>query len=174
MIRFRTALLQDAPTLARLVNSAYRGDYAKKGWTTEADLLDGQRTDEEALLEIIQTSGHQIELALDEADQILGCIHIRRESPSTLYFGMLTVEPSAQTQGIGKQLLNHIEQLARNEGLKFIRMTVLPQRKELIAYYERRGFKATGQSEPFPVNDPRYGLPKVTGLVLMEYIKKLS
>jgi ribosomal protein S18 acetylase RimI-like enzyme len=173
MIRFRTATLRDANQLAKLVNSAYRGDYAKTGWTTEADLLDGQRTDAKALEEIIQTPLNQIDLAVDINDQILGCIHIRRELPDTLYFGMLTVEPAAQGQGLGKQLLQLTESLARAENLSFIRMTVIPQRNELISYYERRGFKATGKFEAFPVDDPRYGLPKVSGLVLMEYIKNL-
>ncbi len=172
MIQFRTATLKDTLELSKLVNSAYRGDYAKKGWTTEADLLDGQRTDDEALNEIISTPLNQIELAMNEKDQMIGSIHIRRELPDTLYFGMLTVEPAVQTQGIGKQLLQHIEALARREHLNFIRMTVLPQRKELINFYERRGFKATGKSEDFPV-DSRYGIAKVEGLILMEYIKTL-
>ena len=172
MIQFRTATLNDTHALAKLVNSAYRGDYAKKGWTTEADLLDGQRTDAEALDEIIRTPHNQIELAIDEKQEIIGSVHIRRELPDTLYFGMLTVEPAAQAQGIGKQLLQHIEGIASREHLKQIRMTVLPQREELISFYERRGFNATGRSEEFPV-DPRYGIAKVHGLILMEYIKTL-
>jgi ribosomal protein S18 acetylase RimI-like enzyme len=172
-IRFRTAQANDATSIAALVNSAYRGDHAKKGWTTESDLLDGQRTDVEAILELIQTPQNSIELALNDWRHVIGCVHLRIETPSTLYFGMLTVEPTAQTAGIGKKLLEHLEHQAQELALKEIRMTVLPQRKELIAFYERRGFTATGQSEPFPTHDPRYGIPKVQGLILMEYKKFL-
>jgi ribosomal protein S18 acetylase RimI-like enzyme len=173
MLVFRTATLHDIPALNQLVNSAYRGDYSRQGWTTEADLLDGQRTDELALRELIETPGQQLELALNSEQKLLGCVHLRRELPETIYFGMLTVGPSLQGQGLGKKLLEHIELIARHEGMRFIRMTVLPQRKELIAFYERRGFRPTGKIEAFPVNDPRYGLPKVSGLELKEFLKKL-
>jgi ribosomal protein S18 acetylase RimI-like enzyme len=174
MMNLRTATIQDVLSLEKLVNSAYRGDYARQGWTTESDLLDGQRTDAAALVEIITAPLNQIELALDEAGRLVGCVHLKQESDSTLYFGMLTVEPKTQAKGVGKQLLSHLEGLARQRSLKHIRMTVLPQRKELIAFYERRGFQATGASEPFPVSDPRYGIPKVEGLILMEYSKFLE
>lgn len=174
MILFQTATAHDLSTLVKLVNSAYRGDSSRQGWTTEADLLDGQRTDEAALLEIIQTPDNQIEMAFEaNSNRILGSVHLRKEAEA-LYFGMLTVDPSLQGQGFGKILLSHLENVARAYGLKKIRFTVIPFRKELIAFYERRGFKATGKFEIFPENDPRYGIPKVSGLTLAEYIKVLD
>lgn len=174
MIRFQTAAQNDLNNLAQLVNSAYRGDYSRQGWTTEADLLDGQRTDPESLKEIIETPLNQIEIAFEgKSLKMLGCVHLKQELPDTLYFGMLTIEPTLQGQGLGKVLLEHVEQLARAMNLKKIRITVIPSRHELIAFYERRGFKSTGQVESFPQGDPRYGIPKVAGLTLNEYIKEL-
>jgi GNAT superfamily N-acetyltransferase len=171
MITFRKAEIEDVENLSLLVNSAYRGDSSKAGWTTEADLLGGQRTDPEKLKEIIQEPNARIELAFENGD-LLGCIYILRESES-LYFGMLTVNPTLQNKGTGKLLLNHLEELAKEWKINKIRMTVISVRQELIAYYERRGYKWTGKTEPFPENDPRFGLPK-TKLILYVYEKTLS
>lgn len=175
MIRFQTATIQDAKSLADLVNSAYRGEHSKKGWTTEADLLDGQRTDAEALTQIIETPLNQIELAYEgKSLKLLGSVHLLQELPDTIYFGMLTIEPTLQGQGFGKILINHVEQVARAMGLKRIRITVIPSRHELIDFYKRRGFKETGKTEPFPLGDPRFGIPKVEGLELKEFEKILT
>lgn len=156
MITFRKANFEDADKLNYLVNSAYRGDSSRSGWTTEADLLGGQRVDPEGIRDMIRND--RIEIAL-EGDEILGCIYIKRVQ-DFVYFGMLTVNPALQNKGTGKLLLNHLEKLTKDWGYKKIRMTVINSRKELIAFYERRGFQWTGETEPFPENDPRFGLPK--------------
>lgn len=156
MITFRKANFEDADKLNYLVNSAYRGDSSRSGWTTEADLLGGQRVDPEGIRDMIRND--RIEIAL-EGDEILGCIYIKRIQ-DFVYFGMLTVNPALQNKGTGKLLLNHLEKLTKDWGYKKIRMTVINSRKELIAFYERRGFQWTGETEPFPENDPRFGLPK--------------
>ena len=175
MIKFKKAVESDASAIADLVNSAYRGDYAKQGWTTESDLLDGQRTDTDALIELIHKPQNQIEIALDEKSHtILGSVHLIQELPDTLYFGMLTVDPTLQARGLGKSILSHIEVIAKQNGLQRIRFTVIPTRTELIAFYQRRGFVETGRFEPFPIDDPRFGIPKVTNLVLKEFEKRLS
>jgi ribosomal protein S18 acetylase RimI-like enzyme len=174
MIRFQTATIAQASEIAKLVNSAYRGEYAQQGWTTEAAILGGQRTDAENLSKLIEAPFNQIELAYQGNSQtIIGSVHLIQELPDTLYFGMLTVEPTLQAQGFGKILLNHIEGIAKAYGLKRVRFTVIPTRTELVAFYERRGFKATGKFEPFPEQDPKFGLPKVEGLILKEFEKKL-
>ncbi len=175
MIRFQTATLLQAQELAHLVNSAYRGEYAEQGWTTEASILGGQRTDAESLSDIMQTPDHQIEMAFDEiSQQLIGSVHLIQEAPDTLYFGMLTVEPKLQGKGLGKILLKHVESIAKARGLSRIRFTVIPSRTELVAFYERRGYTPTGKTEAFPANDPKFGLPKVSDLVLKEYEKILS
>jgi ribosomal protein S18 acetylase RimI-like enzyme len=173
MIKFRTATEQDVDAIVKLVNSAYRGDYSKQGWTTEADILGGQRTDPESMRLIIQDHNNQIELAIED-NKIIGSFHARWDLPSSLYFGMLTIEPSLQNSGLGKKLLAHVESMARAKKVDRILMSVIHVRSELIAYYERRGYKATGLWEPFPEDDPKYGLPKIKGLKLLEFAKKLS
>lgn len=172
MIQFKQAQLSDAQRISDLVNSAYRGDSSKKGWTTEADLLGGQRTDPEKIQEMIDSPTSRIELALNEKQEILGCVYLNQDSDS-LYLGMLTVNPNLQAQGIGKLLLTHAEEVAKGLNLSQIKMTVISVRSELIAFYERRGYVNTGKTEPFPENDPRFGLPKTKGLIFQEFVKKI-
>lgn len=174
MIHFKTAQLDDAKSITNLVNSAYRGDYSRKGWTTEADLIEGQRTDDASIIKMIQTPGEQIEIALNPDGKVIGCVLLKREDKNTLYFGMLTVEPSLQGSGLGKKILLQIESIARKENKDKIRLTVIPQRKELIEFYERRGYQATGRQEDFPYHDPTNGNPKISDLKLKEYIKELD
>ncbi len=149
----------DVPALTELVNSAYRGDSSRRGWTTEADLLDGIRTDETGLREMLQNPDATI-LKYEEAGQLLGCVYLETKEDE-LYLGMLTVSPDAQANGIGKQLMTAAEQVARDRHCASISMTVLSQRHELIAFYGRRGFQSTGETKPFPMDDSRFGLPKV-------------
>lgn len=171
MATFRTATLQDVDSLVKLINSAYRGDYSKQGWTTEADLLGGQRTDQETLKQLLKEQRNQIEVAVDETGHIIACVHVRVEPPKTLYFGMLTVEPKLQTKGLGKQLIRHVEMLTKVMALSKIRCTVIHTRAELVSFYERRGYRPTGKVEEFPMNDPKFGIPKVSEIKLLEFEK---
>ncbi|GAB2579845.1 GNAT family N-acetyltransferase [Spirosoma areae] len=146
----------DIPALDSLVNSAYRGESSKKGWTTEADLLGGIRTNQDNLRAMLQKTDARI-LKYEEAGQLLGCVYLEQKA-NDLYLGMLTVSPDAQANGIGKQLLAASEQIAFDRHCRAITMTVITVRHELIAWYERRGYQATGEVKPFP-NDPNFGLP---------------
>lgn len=153
------AVVEDAPALDRLVNSAYRGDSSRQGWTTEADLLDGTRTDAAAIAELIQTEGTTL-LKYVEGNEILGCVELRNQN-GKLYLGMLTVKPHLQGKGIGKELLKAAEEEARKQTCSAIYMTVISVRKELIEWYVRHGYQLTGEKKPFAFNDPRFGQPKM-------------
>lgn len=152
------ATLQDVPELNILINSAYRGESSKKGWTTEEHLLGGIRTDESNLSELLQKENVTI-LKYTELGKIIGSVYLEKQVDK-LYLGMLTVSPELQGGGIGKKLMQAAENLAKENNLPKISMTVISVRKELIEYYERRGFKNTGETKPFPMNDPKFGLPK--------------
>lgn len=150
--------------LAALVNSAYRGESSKKGWTTEADLLDGQRTDEPTLKEQLAADESVLLIAQDDADdKIHGCVYLKKED-SNCYLGMLTVNPQIQGQGLGKLLLAEAEAFAEFWDSKKIQMTVLAARSELIAWYERHGYQRTAETKPFPYDDIRFGQPKTPDL----------
>jgi N-acetylglutamate synthase-like GNAT family acetyltransferase len=171
MIKFQIATSQDIPALVKLVNSAYRGESSEKGWTTEATILDGQRIDSQMLKEILDKENNQILMLLLD-DKFTGCVHLIFEADS-LYFGMLTIDPTIQSKGLGKELLKEIEKIAINSARSKIRISVIHTRSELIAFYERRGFCSTGKWDTFPENDPRYGIPKIKDLKLLEFEKKL-
>lgn len=156
-VSMTTATEEDIPAIEQLVNGAYRGDSSRKGWTTEADLLDGIRTSKESLRAMIHNPNAQI-LIDKEARLLRGCVYLEQKG-NDLYLGMLTVSPGIQATGIGKKLLLAAEQIAQDRGCRAVTMTVITLRHELIAWYERRGYKATGQVEPFP-DDPRFGIQK--------------
>jgi GNAT superfamily N-acetyltransferase len=174
MISFRTAVAPDALEIVALVNSGYRGESSKQGWTTEADLLGGQRTDRDKILEMIAAPDSRVELAFDVGGAVMACVHLKKEADGSCYLGMLTVDPARQSAGIGKALMARSEEIARTWGCRRMRMTVIAVRAELIAYYERRGYAKTGATEPFPEGDPRFGLPKVAGLMFAELVKPLG
>ena len=158
-LTFRHATLADIDALVLLVTSAYRGDASKQGWTTEADLLDGQRIDPEVLRKDIERPHSLIVIAEREA-QLLACVHVA-EDDGAGYLGMFSVKPDLQGGGVGKLLLAEAERIARDEWkLPAMRMTVIDLRDELIAFYERRGYRRTGITKPFPYGDERYGIPK--------------
>jgi ribosomal protein S18 acetylase RimI-like enzyme len=148
----------DIPELVSLVNSAYRGDSSKKGWTTEADLLDGVRTDPNTLLEQLNQPEQTILKAVDDSHKILGCVSLL-EKKDKLYLGMLTVQPDIQASGIGKKLLQAAEDYAKIKNIYCIEMTVISVRQELIAWYQRRGYLLTGEKRAFP-SDPKFGIKK--------------
>ncbi len=157
-LHFSIASKADVPQLVKLVNSAYRGDSSKKGWTTEADLLDGIRTDEEALTRMIQQPHSVILLCTNDQNELAGCVNLQKQEEK-MYLGMLTVSPVIQAKGIGKALLRAGETHAKEKGCSVVTMTVITVRHELIQWYERRGYYDTGERKPFP-DDPRFGIPK--------------
>jgi ribosomal protein S18 acetylase RimI-like enzyme len=152
------ATLQNIPQLEILINSAYRGDSSKKGWTTEADLLDGIRTDVDSLKEMISRSSAIILQSFTEHNLLQGCVYLEKRQ-NKMYLGMLTVSPMLQAKGIGKQLLIEAEKYAQSQECSLIEMTVISVRTELIEWYKKHGYKDTGEKRPFP-NDIKFGIPK--------------
>ncbi|HVK81668.1 MAG TPA: GNAT family N-acetyltransferase [Verrucomicrobiae bacterium] len=177
-MNLRPATPNDITTLHALVEAGYRGDSAKQGWTHEADLLGGQRTDVAALAEMIADPEQTILLAEADDGALLGCVLIadegERDGQRIAYLGMLTVSPTLQNGGLGRQLIAAAESYARTFGAHVMEMTVIKQRRELIDWYIRRGYADTGREEPFPFDDERFGLPKTRDLVFVVLAKPLA
>jgi ribosomal protein S18 acetylase RimI-like enzyme len=156
---FRPAVAGDTPAVVALIESAYRGEASRAGWTTEADFLDGRRTGSEEIEELIARENSQLLLA-ERNDELLACAHLAVEDGAG-YFGMFSVNPLRQGQGLGKLVLAEAERIvAEDWSCPTMRMTVIDIRDELIAFYERRGYHRTGIKKPFPYGDARFGLPK--------------
>jgi ribosomal protein S18 acetylase RimI-like enzyme len=159
---FRAAVDADVPAVVALVTSAYRGESSRAGWTTEADLLDGERIDPDVLRADLQRSRSRVLLAsaADANGGLLACAHVADEDGAG-YFGMFAVRPDLQAGGVGKAVLAEAERIAAAEWqLPCMRMTVIDARESLIAFYERRGYHRTGEYKPFPYGDARFGQPK--------------
>ncbi|NHM02215.1 GNAT family N-acetyltransferase [Flavobacterium difficile] len=142
------ATLKDVTEITKLVNSAYRGETSKKGWTTEANILEGERISESELTEILLNTENTF-LIYRENNKIIGTVLLTNKK-TELYLGMLTVSPELQNSGLGKKLLIAAEDLANAIPLPKIVMTVISIREELIAWYQRNGYLDTGKREPFP------------------------
>ncbi len=173
MLSYRAACAADVPAIVTLVEGTYRGEASRAGWTTEADLLDGQRIDAEGVLQSINALHSRVVLAFIGA-QLVGCAHIQRRA-EVGYFGMFSVLPTAQGGGVGRQILAECErQLASDFAAPAVEMTVLKQRTELIDWYLRRGYVATGERRPFPYGDSRFGLPRTEDLEFEVLVKRLT
>ena len=175
MLTFRDATLADVDALVELIESAYRGDSSRGGWTTEADLLHGQRTDAAGVRAVVEDPASRILVA--ERDGVLvACCQLEEKGGadgSAGYFGMFAVRPEEQGSGVGKLMLAEAERIVRAWGATELHMTVIVQREELIAYYVRRGYRRTGSLSPFPYGDERFGLPQRDDLAFELLIKTL-
>jgi len=156
--KISTIVAADIPALVAIINSAYRGTASKKGWTTEADLLDGLRVNEETLTAMLKTPGAVILKCSSDSNEIEGCVYLEKQD-NKLYLGLLTVLPEIQAKGIGKILLQAAVEYAQHLRLKSICITVISVRTELIAWYERQGYQKTGDTKPFPA-DNKLVIPK--------------
>jgi GNAT superfamily N-acetyltransferase len=172
-LTFRFAEASDVPAIVDLVESAYRGEASRAGWTSEADLLDGHRTDVQAVESVLVTPESAMLLA--EADsQLAASCHLDRHACAEVYLGMLAVKPSRQGQGWGRQILAEAERVARIDwGASTMIMTVIAQRPELIAWYLRRGYAPTGETRPFPYGEDRVGIPRRSDLHFVVLAKPL-
>ncbi|URL57732.1 GNAT family N-acetyltransferase [Luteibacter flocculans] len=167
---FRFATPADVPTIAALVESAYRGDASRVGWTTEADFLHGRRTDAAEIEELMAKANARF-LLLERNGTVVASCYIEKQG-SACYFGMFSVHPPLQGSGIGRLVLAEVERIARDEWrCGRVEMTVIDIRAELIAWYERRGYARTGITKPFPYDDDHFGLPQRDDL-RFEYLTK--
>lgn len=174
MLNFHKAELIDASAISELVNLAYRGDSSRAGWTTEADLLDGLRTNTQEIASIIKRDDAFILIGVLN-DQIIATICCERQIAHgryTAHLGMIAVKPTLQNQGHGAVIIQAAEAIAMREWrVVGFYMAVISIRRELIAFYERLGYTRTGEFKDFPVNSALWQ-PKVIGLNL-EYLAKV-
>lgn len=172
-----TARAGDYGELSRLINSAYRGETALAGWTTEAEYIEGQRIDPEMLTSELAQEGHTMLCLRERADKpIVGCVLLRSFEDVAgpgMYLGMLTVQPKMQDAGLGRVLMNESEKFARKAGAKRMNLRVIHFRESLIEWYERQGYKRTGDTSPFPYGNEREGLPLRDDLFFVIFEKPL-
>lgn len=156
----RAAVAEDAPVVADLVHRAYRGESSRAGWTTEADLLEGQRIDLSTVATMIAADSTEVLVGVDETGHVVACCELQQQASGAGYFGMFAVEPTLQSAGLGRQMLGAAEDLAVSRSMPRIEMTVIAQRTELLDWYVRRGYLPTGETKPFPYGNEAFGLPQ--------------
>jgi ribosomal protein S18 acetylase RimI-like enzyme len=164
----------DVPALVELINGAYRGESSRRGWTNETDLVGGRRIDA-ATLEAIVANADEAMLVLRAQSGLFACAHVAPLGQGVATIALLTVRPALQASGLGRQMLAAAERHAQARlGARTIEITVVSAREELVAWYERRGYRATGELRPFPYNDERFGVPKRDGLTMLVMRRALA
>lgn len=172
-LTFRDATEADVDTLVALIESAYRGDASRAGWTTEADILEGQRTDPQGVLEVVESPDSRL-LTVERDGTVVACCQLEHRGEYA-YFGMFAVSPTLQGAGLGKAVIAEAERQARESwGVREMHMTVISVREDLIAWYERRGYRRTGKMSPFPYGDERFGIPQRPDLRFELLVKPLD
>ena len=150
----------DATPLADLVNAAYRGTGGRHGWTHEAELIAGNRAAAKDVAAMLGESSTTVLLRRgDRPPALRGCVAVEMNDADRCTISMLAVAPELQAAGLGRALLADAERFAANKGARIAKVTVVQQRDALIAWYERRGYRQTGDLEAFPYGDDSVGAP---------------
>ncbi|MFJ6916172.1 GNAT family N-acetyltransferase [Streptomyces sp. NPDC101133] len=172
-LTYRDATADDVDALVALIESAYRGESSRAGWTTEADILQGQRTDPQGVLDVVEAPDSRL-LTVEREGVIVACCQLEHRGAHA-YFGMFAVSPALQGEGLGKTIIAEAERQARTTwGVTEMHMTVISVREDLIAWYERRGYRRTGRTTPFPYGDERFGIPQRDDLRFELLVKPLA
>ncbi len=162
----------DLEQIAALVNGAYRGAGVQAGWTHEADYIDGGRTNAQALGRDLEARSRAVLLTLRDTTDgpLLACVWLEPAEAEVWYLGLLAIRPDLQDRKLGRDVLQAAEAYAVARGATRVRMTVVSVRDTLIAWYERRGYVLTGETQPFPYDDQQFGVPRRDdlGFVVLE------
>jgi ribosomal protein S18 acetylase RimI-like enzyme len=143
------ATIKDSEAIVALLNSAYRGEESKKGWTSEANLISGETRTNLATVELLIKEEKSVFLKYTNANfELCGCVNLQIKT-NRIYLGMFSVNPNLQGFGIGRAILGAAEEYAFSMNINTIFMSVISVRTELINWYERNGYKKTGEIIPF-------------------------
>lgn len=173
-VQLRPAAHADVDRIVELVTAAYRATGADAGWTTESHLLGGLRTDADDVRRSLADEAARVVVATS-GDGVVGVIKVERLGPDGAHFGLFAVDPRGQSGGTGSRLLDEVERIARDEwGAAWMQLEVIHQRTDLQAWYRRRGYEPTGETEPFPYGEESFGLPRQDDLVFDLFRRPLT
>lgn len=155
---------EDYAAVVELANLAYRGTgkpdgQADASWNVETDLIEGPRLTEATLREDLAEKPELLVWRNLPGGPLMGTVWMQPQGEGVWYLGLLTVRPEVQNRQLGRTLLAAAEDYARERGGRRITMTVLSGRDVLMGWYERRGYRKTGETQPYPYGNGRIGRP---------------
>ena len=165
----------DYPQIVALANLAYRR--SDLGWTSEDGIIEGDRLTEPQLrADLAATTDAHLLLYRDApGGPLLGTVWLEPQPKDVWYLGLLTISPQHQNRQLGRTLLAAAEAFVGERGGSTVRMTVLNVRETLVSWYQRRGYRQTGETVPFPYGDNRVGTAlrdDLCFLVLEKYLER--
>jgi N-acetylglutamate synthase-like GNAT family acetyltransferase len=172
-ISLELATESDLPAIVALMNAAFRAPEGERGWSTEGGLIAGTRITESLLRQEIGAGAQYLVVKDAGSGDLQGCVSLKWLTPELWHLGSLTVNPALQNTGFGRNLLEASEAYAAAHGAVTIEMTVVSVRDVRIVWYERRGYRLTGETRPFPYGDDRYGTPMRGDLEFVVLEKRL-
>ena len=166
----------DVPAVAALMNRAYRGAGGTRGWAVETDYLAGDRTTSEVLRADLAAApaASLLKWVEEGTDGFSGCLWLEPLGDGVWYLGSFAIDPDRQNRGRGRVMLAAAENWVRERGGRRVRMSVINLRRALIAWYLRRGYCETGETEPFPYGHERFGAPLRDDLCFVALEKELT
>jgi GNAT superfamily N-acetyltransferase len=166
----------DYAEIIDLANLAYRGrEGTTPSWNIEKGIVGGERLNDSLLRDELaaKPNGALLIYRDDPEGPLLGTAWLNPEGDGGWSLGLLTVHPDLQNRQLGRQLLSAVEDYARERGANRIIIGVLHVRDTLMQWYERRGYRKTGETEPWPHDDRRVGTPLVDDLRFVILEKEL-
>ena len=138
MIPIRRTHPSEAPAVTRVINSAFR--------PAEEFFVDGDR------ISVAETRKYFEKGAFLVAGEFAGVVYVELRG-SRAYFGLLSVDPNRQGEGIGRALIAAAEDFARDNGCFYMDINVVNLRTELPPMYRKLGYVEVG-TLPWPDGVP--------------------
>jgi ribosomal protein S18 acetylase RimI-like enzyme len=143
--QLRIATLDDchATDLHGLVIEALAGE--EQNWSGKPHFHPEDAVSVEELQALIAAPRSRL-LAAFDGDEIVGCVLVTRNAGGRSTLGLLGVDQHSRRRGLGAKLILAAETIAvETFGSDQIELCVLDGRARLMAYYEKQGFRRTGE-----------------------------
>lgn len=149
-LHYRTATPDDAVQIQTLLHKAFRSVDSRPGWTADERINASFTLPLDFILSTINREDGNYHMAFDDENNLVACFAMAKKSDEHSRLAMFAVDPKHQRGGLGRKVLGYAEDYAlKTWGVKRMDLNTLSTRQELTSWYERCGYRQTGETEPF-------------------------